>query len=303
MTPGPVPAQVRRAIADAEQTLAAAGVASPRHDAEELASYVAGCPRSGLAIFGALSADQHAVYRRLVARRASRVPLQHLTGSAGFRYLDLAVGPGVFVPRPETEVVAGWCVDALREALPQTPAPVVVDLCTGSGAIALAIACEVPETRVHAVEREPAALEWARRNVAGTRAGGRVELHHADARDALHDLDGCVDLVVSNPPYLAASDRLSFEPEVRDHEPDAALWGGRDGLDGPKMIESVARRLLRAGGLAAVEHADDQGPAVAALFAGAEWADVVVRQDLAGRDRFVTARRREVAEGAGLRLL
>jgi release factor glutamine methyltransferase len=273
------------AINDAHQQLAAAGVASARHDAEALAAFVIGCPRSRLLVAGDLSQGQQLVFSRLVERRASRVPLQHLTGSAPFRYLEVAVGPGVFVPRPETEVVAGWCIDALRDS----DRPLVVDLCTGSGVIALSIAHEVRSATVHAVEREGAAYEWARRNATGT----GVMVHRGDAAHALAELDGTVDLVVGNPPYLPDAHRDLVEPEVRDHDPDAALWGGADGLDGPRMIEMAGRRLLREGGLVAVEHADDQGTAVADIFrASGQWAHIAVRQDLAGRDRFVTAQRR-----------
>lgn len=281
------PQRLREAIDHAHAALASAGVPSPRHDAEELAAFVIGCPRPRLHMVGDLSAGQRTVFRELISRRASRVPLQHLTGSAPFRYLEIAVGPGVFVPRPETEAVAGWCVDTLNAS--GISAPVVVDLCTGSGAIALSIAHEVKSSAVHAVEREPAAAEWARRNATGT----RVTVHEADAAVALRELDGAVDLVVANPPYLPDDHRELVDPEVRDHDPAAALWGGPDGLDGPRMIEAAARRLLKPGGIVAVEHADHHGQDVAALFtsvAGA-WEQVVVRQDLAGRDRYVTARR------------
>ena len=280
------PARLRLAIDEAQQTLAHAGVPSPRHDAEILAAFVIGCPPGRLLMAGDFSAGQHTVFAGLVARRAARVPLQHLTGSAPFRYLEVAVGPGVFVPRPETEVVAGWCVDQLREQ--GSPAPLVVDLCAGSAAIALSIAHEVKGAVVHAVERELPACEWARRNATGT----RVTVHEADAAHALPEFSGLVDLVVANPPYLPESDRDRFEPEVRDHDPAAALWGGPDGLDGPRMVEAAARRLLRPGGLAAVEHADHHGQAVAEIFgASGAWEHIAVRQDLTGRDRFVTARR------------
>jgi release factor glutamine methyltransferase len=292
-TPNRTSARLRVAIDDAQKRLAEAGVASARHDAETLAAFVLGCPRSRLMVAGDLSAGQNVVFRELVARRAARVPLQHLTGSAAFRYLEVAVGPGVFVPRPETEVVAGWCVAALREPA-RTHAPIVVDLCTGSGAIALSIAQEVRGATVHAVERESAAHGWAKRNTMGT----RVIVHHADAAEALAELEGTVDLVVANPPYLPETVRDQVDPEVRDHDPDAALWGGPDGLDGPRMIEAAARRLLRDGGLVAVEHGDHQGFSVAEMFRGSgEWSHIVVRQDLAGRDRFVTARRERTQEG------
>jgi release factor glutamine methyltransferase len=285
------PVRLNVAIHDAHQQLAAAGVPSPRHDAEALAAFVLGCPRSRLPVAGDLSQGQQLVFSRLVDRRASRVPLQHLTGSAPFRYLEVAVGPGVFVPRPETEVVAGWCIDALKE---RDAAPLVVDLCTGSGVIALSIAHEVRGATVHAVEREAAAYEWAERNAMGT----GVTVHQGDAAHALTELDGTVDLVVGNPPYLPDAHRDHVDPEVRDHDPDAALWGGADGLDGPRMIEAAGRRLLRDGGVVAVEHADDQGPAVAQMFrASGEWVHIAVRQDLAGRDRFVTAERHRGSAG------
>ena len=283
------PGSLRAAIDGAHLRLSAAGVPSPRHDAEALAAFVIGCPPSRLLVAGDLSAGQHTVFTELVARRESRIPLQHLTGSAAFRYLEVAVGPGVFVPRPETEVVAGWCIDTLRmRTIDATSAPLVVDLCTGSGAIALSIAQEVKGTVVHAVEREPAAFTWAQRNVTGS----RVILHHADAATALPELDGLVDLVVGNPPYLPETQRAELEPEVRDHDPAAALWGGADGLAGPRMIELAARRLLRHGGFVAVEHADEQGRAVAEMFrASGAWSAVAVRQDLSACDRFVTAQR------------
>lgn len=281
------PPRLRVAIDDAQQALAAAGVPSPRHDAEALAAFVIGCPRARLLMAGDFSAGQHVVFTELIARRAGRVPLQHLTGSAPFRYLEVAVGPGVFVPRPETEVVAGWCIETLQ-AMPDGGSPLVVDLCTGSGAIALSIAHEVKGATVHAVESERPAFEWARRNATST----RVSVHHDDAAHALAELDGTVDLVVANPPYLPEAQRDLVEPEVRDHDPERALWGGPDGLDGPRMIEAAARRLVRPGGLVAVEHADHHGRSVADLFgASRAWTQVVVRQDLAGRDRFVTARR------------
>lgn len=290
------PTRLRVVIDDAHHQLSAAGVPSPRHDAEALAAFVLGCPRGQLHVAGDLSPGQRTVFSELVTRRAARVPLQHLTGSAPFRFLELAVGPGVFVPRPETETVAGWCVEALLSHEPWTdthaPRPIVVDLCTGSGAIALSIAHEVSGAVVHAVEREHAAYEWAVRNATGT----RVAVHHADAADALHDLDGTVDLVVANPPYLPDAHRDRVDPEVRDHDPDAALWGGPDGLAGLRLIEEAARRLLRVGGLVAVEHADDQGASVAGLFrASGRWSHVAVRQDLGGRDRFVTAAREGTA--------
>ncbi len=265
-------------------------MASPRHDAEALAAFVLGVDRADLirpGVLGRLDEQECAQgYAALVARRAAREPLQHLTGHASFRHLDLAVGPGVFVPRPETEVM----VDACLQALTGVPEPLVVDLCTGSGAIALSIATELPGARVHAVELDPGAHAWAERNLAAS----AVELHLADAAAALAELDGTVDLVVSNPPYIPLTAWEHVETEARDHDPSLALWGGQDGLDVVRVIERSAARLLRRGGTVAMEHSDRQGETVPEVFrkTGA-WVAVKDMRDLAGRDRFVTARRED----------
>ena len=260
--------------------LAEAGVASPRHDAEALAAFVLGVPRSRLPVLDDLGAAEER-YASLVEQRAARVPLQHLTGVAYFRHLALAVGPGVFVPRPETELLAGVAIDALA------PGGLAVDLCTESGAVALAIAQEAPGVTVHAVELDPLALAWAERNVAAT--GLPVTLRRGDVADpaVLADLDGTVDVVTANPPYIPLG--AGVEREVAEHDPPAALWGGADGLDIVRAVERAAARLLRPGGLVAVEHADAQGASVPAVFRA--WTDVTDHRDLAGRPRFTTARR------------
>jgi release factor glutamine methyltransferase len=228
-------------------------------------------------------------FEAYVGRRAAREPLQHITGRAAFRHLTLAVGPGVFVPRPETEVVAGAAIEAaLRSA-----SPVVVDLCTGSGAIALAVAWEVPGARVHAVEADTGAHSWAARNC----AGAAVDLRLGDMAAAFPDLDGTVDVVVSNPPYIPEGARVR-DPEVAAHDPAAALWSGLDGLDAVRVVEEVAARLLRPGGTVVVEHADLQGETAPAVFATTgRWTDVRDHRDLAGRDRFLTAARAAAGEG------
>jgi release factor glutamine methyltransferase len=284
---------LRTAVRTAAARLSAAGVASPEHDARALAVHVLGLSRpSDLLLVDGFDPAQGSAYETLVGRRVDRVPLQHLTGTVGFRHIDLEVGPGVFVPRPETESVVQWAVDALRrEAI---DCPVVVDLCAGSGAIAFALASEVPRITVHAVERDPGALAWARRNAARRVEAGDpgVHLHLGSVEDALQDLDGGVDLVVSNPPYVATSERHLPEPEVVDHDPEIALFAGEDGLDVVRLVERAARRLLRPGGLVVVEHSDRQGQSAPALFTGAGgWSEVGEHQDLAGRDRFLTARR------------
>lgn len=277
--------ELRAAITDAVRRLAAAGVPSPRHDAEQLAAHVLGVARVGLLQHDEIDGE---AYERLVARRARREPLQHILGWAAFRHVELLVGRGVFVPRPETEVVAGWAIDRAREVVAAGRRPLVVDLCTGSGAIALAVADEVPEAVVHAVELAPAALAWAGRNLADS----SVVLHEGDAEVALPELDGTVDVVVSNPPYIP-DDGLVRDPEVLEHDPGEALWGGGpDGLDLMRGVVGAAGRLLRDRGWLVVEHADVQGASVPALVAaGGGWADVMDHQDLAGRDRFCTARR------------
>ncbi|HZB31397.1 MAG TPA: peptide chain release factor N(5)-glutamine methyltransferase [Streptosporangiaceae bacterium] len=275
-------------IARATARLAEAGVPSPRADAEELAAAIHGVRRAELHSVpdGAFDAR----FWEGVARREAGEPLQHITGRAFFRYLELRVGPGVFVPRPETEVVAGWCIDALRDM--DVRDPVAVDLGAGSGAIALSLAQEVPRTRVHAVERDPKAYMHATRNIEAIDERGRVRLHLTDFADALPDLNGTVDLVVSNPPYIPMSEWEYVPHDVRDHDPPDALWGGGDdGLDAIRVVERTARRLLRPGGVVAVEHSDLQGNAVYWVFAEEKgWRDVRNRRDLTNRDRFVTAR-------------
>ncbi|WP_084960831.1 peptide chain release factor N(5)-glutamine methyltransferase [Thermoactinospora rubra] len=273
-------------IAHATARLAEAGVPSPRTDAEEIAAFVHGVRRSEL--HTVKDSDFDARFWEGVARREAREPLQHITGKAYFRYLELNVGPGVFVPRPETEVMTGWAIERLREM--DVAAPVVVDLGTGSGAIALSIAQEVALAEVHAVEVDPEAYSWAKRNI--TELGqGRVHLHPEDLADALPELNGKVDLVISNPPYIPPG-AVPRDPEVRDYDPRRALYGtGDDGLGEVRAVERTARRLLRPGGWVAVEHADDQGQAVYLLFPESNgWQDTRLRQDLTRRDRFVTAR-------------
>jgi release factor glutamine methyltransferase len=278
--------QAERLVEEATAVLAEADVASPRVDAELLLAHVVGRPR-GLLTSASVQGPQVQVYRDMVAARARRVPLQHLTGSAGFRYVDLEVGPGVFVPRPETELLAGWAVERAQDVLAGGGAepPVVVDLCTGSGAIALSVVHEVPQARVHAVELDEGAFAWAERNLAGT----GVDLRLGDAFAAFDDLDGAVDVVVCNPPYIPLEAWESVAPEARDHDPSLALWSGDDGLDAMRALEATAWRLLRPGGVVGAEHADAQGESAPAVFAD-RWSDVRDHADLAGRPRYLTAR-------------
>jgi release factor glutamine methyltransferase len=267
-------------IGAAAATLAQAGVGSPRVDAELLAAHAAGTDRGRLAL---IEPDSGFVERfdRLVAQRANRVPLQHLTGSAAFGPVTVQVGPGVFVPRPETESLLEWAL-----AQPLSQHPVVVDLCTGSGALALALWSSRPSARVIAVDDSEDALAYARRNVGDT----GVELLHADVTTAglLSDLDGAVDLVVANPPYIPVGAEL--EPEVAQYDPPHALFGGDDGMAVVEHIVILAGRLLRPGGRCAVEHDDTTSERTVEAFSRAgRFVDVAARHDLTGRPRFVTA--------------
>jgi release factor glutamine methyltransferase len=254
-------------LREAAARLEAAGVASPMHDARVLLRHAA-----------AHSLD----VGPLIERRAARVPLQHIVGSAGFRHLELAVGPGVFVPRPESELL----VDAVLGFVAGASAPLVVDLCAGSGAIGLSVAKECPAARVHLVEVSDTALPWLRRNAAGY---PNVTIHHADLTAAPTGVDHSVDVVVSNPPYVADDERDLVDPEVRDHDPGPALWAGADGLDVIRAVAARARDLLRPGGQLIVEHSDRQGEAAPRVVAAAGFADVADHPDLTGRPRFVTA--------------
>jgi len=271
--------------------LTAARVPSPEVDAELLVAHVLGVSRGQVqaqVVTGTpLDAEQRLTVLELVERRAAREPLQHLTGRAAFRSIELAVGPGVFVPRPETELVAQLAIDALQ-AVP-TASPRAVDLGTGSGAIALALATEVPHAEVHAVENSPRAFIWARENVRAIGAPN-LRLVFADLADALPDLDGTLDVVVSNPPYIPAG-AIPRDPEVRLHDPEAALYGGADGLDVVRAVSSTARRLLRPGGTLVLEHGELQGADIRSLLTADGWSAAATTRDLLGRDRATHALR------------
>jgi release factor glutamine methyltransferase len=303
---------VREAIVEAARVLAGSGVASPRVDAELLAGYVLGVPRGRLPLVDGFTPEQATRYRDLIGSRAARVPLQYLTGSAPFHHLDLAVGPGVFIPRPETELLAAWGASRLAGLV----APVVVDLCSGSGAIALAIAHERPDATVYAVEDSPAALDWLRRNASGT--GVRVVAGDATDPATLSTVDGRVDLVLCNPPYVPSG--TPVEPEVGAYDPARAVFGGPDGLAVIRPVIGRAAALLRPGiGWFGIEHddgrghsggehsgeghsgeghsgddhgGDGHGKAVPELLRAARRFDAIEDHvDLTGRPRFTTARR------------
>ena len=280
---------LRSAVRAATTRLADAGVASAEADAVALAAHALGCTVGDVRKAMVLGARVPAAYEALVAERATRVPLQHLTGRAGFRRIELQVGPGVFVPRPETEVAAGLAIAAARAAGER---PVVVDLCTGSGAIALAVADEVPAARVHAAELAPEAHAWAARNVASSGLAVDLRLGDATSAELLAELDGTVDVVVSNPPYIPVG-MVPVDAEVRDHDPEVALYGGsEDGLRVPLAVVARAAVLLRPGGVLVMEHADTQGVSLpAALGRTGLWREVRDHEDLTGRPRATVARR------------
>lgn len=271
-------------LARATSDLAAAGVASPRADAEQLAAHVLGVGRGRLMLIDTIRRAEADRLAELVSRRATRIPLQHLLGTAAFRHLELAVGDGVFTPRPETELLAGWGIEHVP------PGATVVDLCSGTGAIALSVAAEARPGRVVAVEKSPAALVFLRRNAA---AYPRVEVVEGDVTDPalLAELSGRVDVVLCNPPYVP--DGTAVPPEVADHDPAEAVFGGPDGLAVIRPVIALAARLLKPGGRVGIEHDDVHATAVCDLLrADGRFTDPAEHADLVGRPRYATARRR-----------
>lgn len=285
------PFAVAEALERAAETLSAAGVPSPLADAELLLGHVLGVSRGAVqsqAITGrVLNAEDALTIDVLVARRAAREPLQHITGRAAFRSIELAVGPGVFVPRPETEGVAGIAIDALRAAA--SAEPIAVDLGTGSGAIALAMAHEVSHARVYGVEVSPLAFVWTKQNFREIAPLNATPVF-IDLANALPELDGTVSVVASNPPYIPIG-AIPRDPEVRMFDPEIALYGGEDGLDVVRQVSITARRLLHEGGTLVIEHGELQAADIAALLAADGWRAIAGHRDLLGRDRATTALR------------
>lgn len=281
-------ATLAQALRWAHGELVEAGIASPATDAVLLAAHLMGLRRGEVEAKAILGAAEPAGYRDLVAQRAMRIPLQHLTGKASFRQLELSVGPGVFVPRPETELLVQLSLDEARlwrEA--GVPHPRMVDLGTGTGAIALAIATEDPTTRVSAVEKEAEAFGWAQRNLRGS----KVTLTQADFRDYLPEEAGTFCVVVTNPPYVPPEE-IPAEPEVRDYDPPAALYGGaHHGMALPCAAMDTAVRLLRPGGALFMEHAESQVQAMERELAARGFVEIHVHRDLAGKPRATGARR------------
>lgn len=280
-----------RAINSAAALLADAGIDSARFDAEQLAAHLAGTDRGRLPLLESPDDEFFGRYHDVVTARSRRIPLQHLMGTAAFGPVVLQVGPGVFIPRPETEAILAWATVQRLGAR-----PVIVDACTGSGALAVALARHWPGARVIGIDDSDAALDYARRNVEGT----AVELVRADVSTPglLRELDGQVDMLVANPPYVP--DDVALEPEVAQHDPCHAVFGGPDGMAVIAVVVDLAGRWLRPGGLLAVEHHDTASSSTAELLTGTGvFEDISARRDLAGRPRFVTARRRGTTRLAG----
>jgi len=278
------------ALQETSRSFAEAGIESNQADAEILLAYVLGISRGELSSLLVLDSEftpeQLEQFRFLAGKRAERFPLQHLTGVAAFRNIEIEVGPGVFVPRFETEVLVGKALEVLQTR--EIENPIVVDLATGSGAIALSIAVEFPSAKVHAVELSEDALEYTKKNFA--KFSPQSDLRQGDLSDAFEDLTGQVDVVTANPPYIP-DQMIPIYPEVHLHDPKLALYGGADGLDIVRSVERTAKRLLKPGGSLFIEHADMQGEAVRAILLATGWQDVATHQDLAGRDRLVSATR------------
>lgn len=271
------------------QRLAGAGVTDPLVDAELLTGHVLGMRRGELqaALIRGDSMEQADAdaLEEFVARREKREPLQHLTGRAPFRHLELHVGPGVFVPRPETEVVVQYAIDALLNSA--EPAPIGIDLGTGSGAIALAMATEVPHAQIFAAELSADAFAWAARNAEGV---DNLTLVQADLAEAFDELEGRAAVVISNPPYVP-DQAIPRDPEVRLFDPAQALYGGADGLDVVRVLSVRALQLLQPGGLLVLEHGELQGEEIRKILSAAGWHAAATHRDLTQRDRATTALR------------
>ena len=280
---------ITEALELATDKFSAAGVSSPSVDAELLGCYILETDRSELTLLAIANRqfpeNKLADFLVAVERREKREPLQHITGIAPFRHLELEVGPGVFTPRPETEQVVDLAIQKTKQVL----APLIVDLCAGSGAIAISISTEVSSATVYAVELSKQAFEYMRRNYENYGLDTQT-LRNEDLKTALLELDGTVDLVVSNPPYIPDA-AVPVDLEVQLHDPALALYGGEDGLDVIREISSRALALLRPGGQLVLEHAHTQAAAIGELLLSQGWQEIVSSQDLTGKDRMISAKR------------
>ncbi|RMB58846.1 peptide chain release factor N(5)-glutamine methyltransferase [Tessaracoccus antarcticus] len=281
------------AMARAAARLQSAGLPSPVPDARVMLTHLVGATH-GLLLAPDLTAEQGEAFEAMVERRAAGEPVQHITGVAPFRYEELRVGPGVFIPRPETEHLVDLALQVLAGRPPGQRR--VVELCAGSGAITLSLAREIGGVELHAVELSEAAWPYLQENLRGV----DVELVLGDMRDAFRALDGTVDLVVANPPYVPETDRLLLPGDVVGGDPDMALFSGADGLDALHVVRDVARRLLRPGGSVVAEHDEKQSVAVTALFGAPDFDHTVDLPDLTGRPRYVSAQRTRGVQGSDM---
>jgi len=280
---------ISEALESATDKLTSAGVTSPSVDAELLGCFVLGIERSELTMLSLreelFPEDKIAQFETSVARRVKREPLQHITGLAPFRHLELHVGPGVFIPRPETEQLVELAIESIKKI----EKPLVVDLCSGSGAIAISLATELEGSRVFSVELSEQAFEFLSNNYQKYGLDTK-SAKNEDLANAFDELEAQVDLVISNPPYIPDS-AVPVDLEVQLHEPSLALYGGEDGLDVIRRISDRALYLLKPSGLLLLEHADTQAQAVSQLLLNQGWQEVISSQDLAGKDRMISARK------------
>jgi release factor glutamine methyltransferase len=280
---------ISEALESATDKLTSAGVTSPSVDAELLGCFVLGIERSELTMLSLreelFPEDKIAQFETSVARRVKREPLQHITGLAPFRHLELHVGPGVFIPRPETEQLVELAIESIKKI----EKPLVVDLCSGSGAIAISLATELEGSRVFSVELSEQAFEFLSNNYQKYGLDTK-SAKNADLANAFDELEAQVDLVISNPPYIPDS-AVPVDLEVQLHEPSLALYGGEDGLDVIRRISDRALYLLKPSGLLLLEHADTQAQAISQLLLNQGWQEVISSQDLAGKDRMISARK------------
>ena len=278
---------VSELLSESSSKLKEAGVISATVDAELITCFCLGISRSELSLMVATNQEfpQESLdkFQLALARRVARQPLQHITGTAPFRHLELKVGPGVFTPRPETEQVVGFAM----EKITNFQSPLIVDLCSGSGAIAISLATEVLGSKVFAVEKSEEAFGYLLQNAASYGLS-KVNLRNEDLQNSLSELDGKVDLVISNPPYIP-NDAIPIDLEVQLHEPSMSLYGGVDGLDVIRQISIRAKKLLKSGGLLVLEHADSQSNAIGKLLLAGGWQEIEARADLAGKERMISA--------------
>ncbi|PIE21254.1 MAG: protein-(glutamine-N5) methyltransferase, release factor-specific [Arachnia propionica] len=273
----------RQLLSEATKRLRLIGAASPDVDARQLLAHALGCTTARLPLITEVAPAQEAQFKTLVQRRAAGTPVQHLTRSVGFRYNTLRVGPGVFVPRPETELLVEPVLGFLRHNCDAVP--LVVELCAGSGALSLAVATEARDVSIIAVEKSADAFAYLSHNV----AGHPIQLVLADIAEALPELSGKADVVMANPPYLPLTEAAQLPAEVLAGDPAEALFGGEDGLDAVRVVAQTSARLLRPGGLVVCEHHEDHGAAVREIFQASGFEEAATHRDLTGRDRFVTA--------------